>query len=120
FARILLDAPCSGTGVIRRHPDIKWLRRSGDIQAAVRRQRLLLGTLWPLLAPDGLLVYATWSLLRADGAAVVQAFLAATPASAHAPISAAWGEAEAVGRRIARGADGCDGFYYACIRRRAD
>jgi len=120
FARILLDAPCSGTGVIRRHPDIKWLRRSGDIQAAVRRQRLLLDALWPLLAPDGLLVYATCSLLRAEGAAVVQDFLAATPAVAQAPISAAWGEAEAVGRRIAPGADGCDGFYYACIRRRAD
>lgn len=120
FDRILLDAPCSGTGVIRRHPDIKWLRRPADIEAATRRQRMLLAALWPLLAEGGLLVYAVCSLLRAEGADVVKEFLAATPEAQEQSITAEWGEAEAVGRRIAPGEDGCDGFYYACIQRQPE
>src|SRR5699024_10300479 len=79
FDRILLDAPCSGTGVIRRHPDIKWLRRGSDIRRAARRQRRLLATLWPLLAPGGRLVYATCSILQAEGPAVINRFLQGHP-----------------------------------------
>lgn len=117
FDRILLDAPCSGTGVIRRHPDIKWLRRAADIDAAQKRQQALLAAVWPLLAEGGLLVYATCSILRAEGVDVVQPFVQATPAAEHVPIQAGWGAAEAVGRRTAPGEAGGDGFYYACIRR---
>lgn len=117
FDRILLDAPCSGTGVIRRHPDIKWLRRADDIAAASRRQQALLTALWPLLAPGGLLVYATCSILRAEGVDVVQSFIAVTPDAHAAAMPTAWGTPEAVGRRIAPGEQGADGFYYACIRR---
>lgn len=117
FDRILLDAPCSGTGVIRRHPDIKWLRRAADIDTAVRRQHRLLATLWPLLAEGGLLVYATCSILRAEGAGVVQPFVEAMTDAEAIAMPDRWGEAEAVGRRIAPGEHGGDGFYYACIRR---
>src|SRR5699024_9631881 len=117
FDRILLDAPCSGTGVIRRHPDIKWLRRAADIDAAIRRQHRLLTALWPLLAKGGLLVYATCSILRAEGAGVVQPFVEATADAEVTAMPDRWGEAEAVGRRTAPGEHGVDGFYYACIRR---
>ncbi|WP_423823079.1 16S rRNA (cytosine(967)-C(5))-methyltransferase RsmB [Salinisphaera sp. SPP-AMP-43] len=117
FDRILLDAPCSGTGVIRRHPDIKWLRRPEDITAAAARQRALLDALWTTLAPGGRLVYATCSILRAEGVDVVGDFLAATPGAREQPIEAEWGQAERFGRRIAPGAHGFDGFYYALLER---
>lgn len=119
FDRILLDAPCSGTGVIRRHPDIKWLRRETDIAAMTATQLRLLTALWPLLAPQGLLLYATCSLLRAEGEDVMVEFLRATPAAQAVPIEACWGESCGVGRRIASGDDGMDGFYYARLRRSA-
>jgi 16S rRNA (cytosine967-C5)-methyltransferase len=117
FDRILIDAPCSGTGVIRRHPDIKWLRRERDIAALAQAQRRLLEALWPLLAAGGVLLYATCSLLRAEGEDVVQAFLRAQTDAEVWPIEAAWGEACGAGRRIAVGMDGMDGFYYARLRR---
>lgn len=126
FDRILLDAPCSGTGVIRRHPDIKWLRRADDIPRLAALQGQLLDALWPLLAPGGLLVYATCSILRAEGEEVTRDFLVRT-ADAHEkkiepPSSAHWGEARSAGRRLAPGEanpfDG-DGFYYAKLIKRA-
>ncbi len=117
FDRILVDAPCSGTGVIRRHPDIKWLRREADIAALAQAQRRLLDALWPLLAPGGVLVYATCSLLRAEGEDVVAGFLRAQADACVWPIDAAWGEGCGAGRRIATGVDGMDGFYYARLRR---
>ncbi|AWN14738.1 Ribosomal RNA small subunit methyltransferase B [Salinisphaera sp. LB1] len=117
FDRILLDAPCSGTGVIRRHPDIKWLRRASDVTAAATRQRALLAALWPLLAPGGRLVYATCSILRAEGVAVVADFLSATPEACEKPIEAGWGRPETIGRRIAPGDHDFDGFYYAVLER---
>ncbi|MGB7756163.1 MAG: 16S rRNA (cytosine(967)-C(5))-methyltransferase RsmB [Salinisphaera sp.] len=120
FDRILLDAPCSGTGVVRRHPDIKWLRRASDITAATIRQRALLAALWPLVAPGGRLVYATCSILRAEGVDVIADFLSATPEARERPIDAGWGRAETVGRRIAPGAHDFDGFYYAVIERRGE
>lgn len=112
FDRILLDAPCSGTGVIRRHPDIKWLRREDDIKRLARTQLKLLQALWPTLAPGGVLLYATCSTLRAEGEELVQTFLAETGDASESKIIASWGEACAVGRRIAPGGD-FDGFYYA-------
>ena len=117
FDRILLDAPCSGTGVIRRHPDIKWLRRADDLERLAHTQLKLLRALWPTLVPGGLLVYATCSILRREGEDVVQTFLAETPDAAEAKITADWGETCRVGRRIAPGGD-FDGFYYARLTRR--
>lgn len=117
FDRILLDAPCSGTGVIRRHPDIKWLRRPGDVDAASRRQRELVRALWPLLVPGGRMVYATCSILRAEGTNVIEDFLAKTPDAVHVPIEADWGCRESCGRRLAPGQHGFDGFYYAVLER---
>jgi 16S rRNA (cytosine967-C5)-methyltransferase len=119
FDRILIDAPCSGTGVIRRRPDIKLLRRADDIPALAARQSQLLRALWPLLAPGGRLVYASCSALRAETTAVVSEFLAS-----HAQARDVTGAAVAAsgqagpgggGLRIAAGTGGMDGFYYACV-----
>lgn len=120
YDRILLDAPCSGTGVIRRHPDIKWLRRETDIAAAAELQQRLLRALWPLLRPGGVLVYATCSILKAEGEDVVNRFLADHSNAAALPITVdgdAWGEATGIGRRIAPG-DDFDGFYFARLSKR--
>lgn len=118
FDRILLDAPCSGTGVIRRHPDIKWLRRHDDIPRMAAEQLRLLDALWPLLAPGGKLVYATCSILAAEGEDVIRAFFTRQADAKHEVIDAAWGEARRFGRRIAPGVE-FDGFYYACLRKAA-
>lgn len=118
YDRILLDAPCSGTGVIRRHPDIKWLRRAEDIAQLGHGQIKLLRALWDTLAPGGVLLYATCSTLRAEGEDVVETFLAESADASELKIDAAWGEACRVGRRIAPGGD-FDGFYYARLRKTA-
>ena len=83
FDAVLLDAPCSASGIVRRHPDVRWLRRASDITDLARTQRELLDTLWPLLRPGGRLVYATCSLFRAEGAGQIAAFLQRHP-NAHA------------------------------------
>lgn len=75
FDAILLDAPCSASGIVRRHPDVRWLRRPDDIAALARVQAELLDALWPLLAPGGRLVYATCSVFRAEGQGQLDAFL---------------------------------------------
>lgn len=79
FDAILLDAPCSASGIVRRHPDVRWLRRAGDIAELARTQAALLAALWPLLRPGGRLVYATCSLFRAEGAGQIAAFLQQHP-----------------------------------------
>jgi 16S rRNA (cytosine967-C5)-methyltransferase len=107
FQRILLDVPCSATGVIRRHPDIKLLRRPADIAALAARQLQLLRAVWALLAPGGRLVYASCSALQAETVAVVEAFKA-TDAQARETTAAV---------RIAAGTAGMDGFYYACLEK---
>lgn len=123
FDRILIDAPCSGTGVIRRHPDIKLLRRATDIAPLAARQSRLLQTLWPLLAPGGRLVYASCSALRAETTAVIEAFLAshADARDVAARVVAAAGQGQVAtagpGLRIAVGTGGMDGFYYACFEK---
>ncbi len=117
FDRILLDAPCSGTGVIRRHPDIKVLRSAADIDALAQLQGELLRALWPLLKPGGTLLYVTCSILPAENRDVVAAFLAETTDAVNAPIEAGWGIAQSVGRQLLPTPDGCDGFYYARIRK---
>lgn len=116
FDRILCDAPCSGTGVIRRHPDIKWLRRPGDLPRMAQTQLELLHGLWPLLAPGGALLYAVCSVLNQEGGAVIEQFLEREPGARVEPIDAGWGEAQPCGRRIAPGGD-FDGFFYARLRK---
>lgn len=118
FDRILLDAPCSGTGVIRRHPDIKVLRRPEDIAALAGRQQALLSGLWPLLKPGGMLVYATCSILPQENERQMSAFLAGTVDAEELPITAEWGVARSVGRQILTGEEGMDGFYYARVVKR--
>ncbi|HET8551223.1 MAG TPA: 16S rRNA (cytosine(967)-C(5))-methyltransferase RsmB [Gammaproteobacteria bacterium] len=116
FDRILLDAPCSGSGVIRRHPDIKSLRRADDIDRLTAVQAQLLVALWPLLAAGGKLVYVTCSVLRAENEATIAAFLA-RQADACAVAMAGFGRATGVGRQILPGDEGMDGFYYACLKK---
>jgi 16S rRNA (cytosine967-C5)-methyltransferase len=122
YDRILLDVPCSATGVIRRHPDIKLLRRARDIPVLARRQGRLLAAAWHLLAPGGTLLYTSCSVLNAENQAVVGAFLAATPEArdATAELVAGWpprSPAGGVGYAILPGETGMDGFYYACLRK---
>ena len=85
FDAILLDAPCSASGIVRRHPDVRWLRRPGDIAALARLQARLLDALWPLLKPGGRLLYASCSVFKAEGQTQIDAFLQRQP-DARVPI----------------------------------
>jgi 16S rRNA (cytosine967-C5)-methyltransferase len=113
FDRILLDAPCSATGVIRRHPDIKLLRRPEDINQLHALQKAILEAVWPLLAPGGVLLYATCSVLKQENEQQIMAFLAAHPDALVELFADSWGRAVACGRQILPGDQGMDGFYYA-------
>jgi 16S rRNA (cytosine967-C5)-methyltransferase len=125
FDRILLDVPCSSTGVIRRHPDIKLLRRKQDIPAMAMRQAKLLRSIWPTLAPGGRLVYASCSALRTENAAVVGAFIeelrgqesAVRDVTRETLREIAIDAPDEVGYRIAAGTADMDGFYYACLEK---
>jgi 16S rRNA (cytosine967-C5)-methyltransferase len=117
FDRILLDAPCSATGIIRRQPDIKLHRRASDVAPLAETQLRLLRALWPLLAPGGRLVYATCSVLRAENEAVVGAFLDACPTAVSATVPTAFGVEAGTGRQHLPGVAGMDGFYYAIVEK---
>ncbi|MDQ7015011.1 MAG: 16S rRNA (cytosine(967)-C(5))-methyltransferase RsmB [Gammaproteobacteria bacterium] len=118
FERILLDAPCSATGVIRRHPDIKVLRRAEDIEALAAQQRRLLQALWPLLAPGGLLLYATCSLFKAENSQQIGHFLCEQSDAIELPLQADWGIADLYGRQVFTAQEGMDGFYYARLEKK--
>ncbi len=117
YDRILLDVPCSATGVIRRHPDIKLLRRESDIAELASLQRRILKAIWPLLKPGGLMLYATCSVLPAENELQLNWFLVEQPDARERPIEASWGEARQVGRQIAPGEANLDGFYYALLEK---
>ncbi len=118
FDRILIDAPCSGSGVIRRHPDIKLLRRPEDIDPLAARQQQLLDNLWPLLKPDGILVYTTCSVFDRENAGQIQAFLQRhTDARLIEAVQPPARKAQYGYQRLP-GDDAFDGFYYACLQRR--
>lgn len=116
FDRILLDVPCSGSGIIRRHPDIKYLRQPDDITTVVAQQQQLLETLWPLLAPSGMLLYVTCSVFAEENTHQIQRFLTKHPEAHAVPIMADWGHTTSVGRQMLPIAgEPFDGFYYAIL-----
>ena len=115
--RILLDAPCSGSGVIRRHPDIKLLRQARDIETLAAQQIALLRGLWPLLRPGGQLLYVTCSVLPTETTQVVTQFCSEQRDACIEPIAAEWGQMAEAGRYILPGSSGMDGFFYARLRK---
>ena len=118
FHRILIDAPCSGSGVIRRHPDIKLHRRPQDIEKLAGTQIRLLDALWPLLAPRGRLLYATCSYLTRENDHVLGEFLAKHPDATGGPLPYACGRPTEHGLQVLPGEDTMDGFYYALLGKR--
>jgi 16S rRNA (cytosine967-C5)-methyltransferase len=120
FDRILLDAPCSGLGVIRRHPDIRLRKSPSDIDKLPALQGRLLTATWDLLAPGGRLVYVTCTVTRSENRDVIAAFLKSHPAASIVPPETwegwpGFGEADEFGRQILPGEAGADGFYYAAL-----
>ncbi len=120
FDAILLDAPCSATGVIRRHPDIRLLRRASDIEALSALQERILGALWPTLAPGGRLLYVTCSVLTAENDAVVKRFLETNSDAVEDTVLPNNNirdlmRRKACGYQVLPGTAGMDGFYYACL-----
>ncbi|MDV9033818.1 16S rRNA (cytosine(967)-C(5))-methyltransferase RsmB [Pseudomonas sp. RAC1] len=113
FQRILLDAPCSATGVIRRHPDIKLTRQADDIAALAALQGELLDALWPTLEVGGMLLYATCSSLPTENTDVIDAFLARTPGARELDLATEAGVRQPHGRQLLAQEGGHDGFYYA-------
>lgn len=125
FDAILLDAPCSASGIVRRHPDVRWLRREGDITALAHTQARLLDALWPLLAPAGRLLYCTCSVFKAEGEDQIDAFLQRRDSAADALRLGAPGQLlpladnrEADAARL-DGTPAHDGFFYALLEKRA-
>lgn len=119
YERILLDAPCSASGVVRRHPDVKARRTPAEVTAAVGLQARLLAALWPLLAPGGKLLYVTCSVFQRENARQLGAFLQGRDDAAALPLAADWGLSAGPGRQVLTGEGGMDGFYYACLQKRA-
>lgn len=122
FDGILLDAPCTASGIVRRHPDIPWLRRAGDVAGLATQQKALLQALWPLLAPGGRMLYCTCSLFASEGQNQVQAFLANNTQARWLPSAGPFlpgvdAKAETVADNHGRDHDG---FFYALLERRLD
>jgi len=113
FDRILLDAPCSGTGVIRRHPDIKWLRKASDIDNLVVLQQQILENIWSLLKPGGTLLYATCSVLPEENNEQIKRFVEQTIDAQLINITSNAEDNEQIGWQLIPGEDNMDGFYYA-------
>jgi 16S rRNA (cytosine967-C5)-methyltransferase len=122
FDAILLDAPCTASGIVRRHPDVRWLRRETDLQQLGQQQQRLMDALWPVLRPGGRLVYCTCSVFRAEGEQRVEAFLAHNKAAVLRP---------GPGHLLPRTGAGAqalpdnlpgdhDGFFYASLDKRTD
>ncbi|MGO4261100.1 16S rRNA (cytosine(967)-C(5))-methyltransferase RsmB [Lysobacter sp. TAB13] len=117
FDAVLLDAPCSATGIVRRQPDVVLHRRESDIAALSLLQARLLDALWRTVAPGGVLLYATCSILRQENDAQVRAFVQRTADARVEPLDAGYGHDCEVGRQRLPGEDGGDGFFYARLRR---
>ena len=119
FDVVLLDAPCSATGIVRRQPDVLLHRRASDIDALVALQARLLDATWTTLAPGGVLLYATCSILKDENEGQVDAFLARTLDAVAEPLPDDFGRDAGVGRQRLPGEGGGDGFFYARVRKRA-
>ncbi len=117
FDRILLDAPCSALGVMRRHPDIKVLRQDSDIAALVELQKQLLETLWTILKPGGRLLYATCSILPEENDQQIKQFVTLQKDAKVIPIAGKWGASCEYGRQILPNSDNMDGFYYSLLEK---
>ncbi len=117
FDAIVIDAPCSATGIVRRQPDVLLHRREADIATLNAIQSSLLDALWPLLASGGTLVYATCSILRAENAGQVETFLARTPDALLEPLDAGFGHDTGFGSQRLTGELGMDGFFQARLRK---
>jgi 16S rRNA (cytosine967-C5)-methyltransferase len=120
FDAILLDAPCTASGIVRRHPDVRWLRRPEDSAQLARTQARLLEVLWPLLKPGGRLLYCTCSVFKAEGDAVIDSFLQRnTDAQFHPSPRHLVPGVEPAGLPVGDNALGeHDGFYYALLEKR--
>jgi len=112
YDRILLDAPCSASGVIRRHPDIKHHRSQKSIRQIARRQQQILDALWPLLRPGGIMLYVTCSVFKIENEYQIAAFIKRTADAKLLNISVNWGRGD-IGKQILPGEQGMDGFYFA-------
>lgn len=117
FDRILLDAPCSATGIIRRHPDIKILRTPEELDRLAKLQLQLLNKLWPLLKPGGILLYATCSIMPKENTHIVESFVNRHPDAICDELTPDWGLAQAYGRQLLPQSTAHDGFYYARLRK---
>ena len=115
YDRILVDAPCSATGVLRRHPDIRLLRRVDDIAELGRRQAAILDAMWGLLSPGGRLLYVTCSLLPAENAQQVAAFMSRFPEASAISLPIPPGRKSGKGVQLLPGTDETDGFFYAAL-----
>ena len=120
YDRILVDAPCSATGVMRRHPDIRLLRRAADVPALISRQAAILDACWSRLAPGGRLLYVTCSLLDAENSGQIEAFLGRHADAEVVELPAAPGSRRGAGVQLLPGVDDTDGFFYAALQARAD
>lgn len=118
FDVVLLDVPCSATGIVRRQPDVLLHRRAGDLDALLAMQRRLLDSAWRVLAPGGVVLYATCSILQAENAGQVEAFLARTPDAVAEPLDARHGRVSGAGRQRLPGEGEMDGFFYARLNKR--
>ncbi|MCP1728072.1 16S rRNA (cytosine967-C5)-methyltransferase [Natronospira proteinivora] len=117
FDRILLDVPCSGTGVIRRHPDIKYLRRSNDAAGLAEKQAAILAGAWSMLAPGGRLLYTTCSIFRQENEGVLERFLAAQPDALPQSLTLPAAVPAGPGIQYLPRIDGGDGFYYGALEK---
>jgi len=115
FDRILLDAPCSATGVVRRHPDIKLLREEADIASVTQLQHGLIRALWPLLAPGGRMVYATCSVMPEENEAQISSFIAEHSDCNFLNSTQPWGQSTGHGWQILPGDNNMDGFFYSIL-----
>ena len=117
FDRILVDAPCSASGVIRRHPDIKSLRQADDLSALTEIQQIILQQSWRMLKPGGLLLYVTCSVLRQENEQQIGRLLSAQPDASEVPVEGSWGVACRYGRQLLPGDMDGDGFYFAGLKK---
>jgi 16S rRNA (cytosine967-C5)-methyltransferase len=117
FDRILLDAPCSATGVIRRHPDIKVLRRAENLAELNTLQLAILQKIWATLKPGGLLLYTTCSILSQENSEIVAKFIESSDNAKYEGINADWGVECPLGRQLLPSANGPDGFFFSLIRK---